>query len=142
MRFINILFVLFVFSGCASTIAISPYQLAVNNYEAASQSVELGMTISQVRAHLAPAQAHLRAQDKRKSDLYKQDETLVRIDYYRSGWVSDSVSTDDEYTPYLFNDGLLVAVGWQILGGPRNVARARDINQTTVRTEQNVVVKY
>jgi len=60
--------------------------------------------------------------------MYKKEGVLVEILYFRSGWQSDGLTTDDEFTPYLFNDGKLVAVGWAVLGG------AKSHGQTTPQT--------
>jgi len=53
-----------------------------------------------------------------------EEEVLVEILYYRSGWQRDGIVTDDEFTPYIFNDGVLVAIGWTTLGGPKTQALA------------------
>ena len=43
----------------------------------------------------------------------------VTILYCRTGWIPDSQSTDDEYTPFVFVEGKLNAIGWEAIGGPR-----------------------
>ncbi len=40
--------------------------------------------------------------------------------------------TDDEFTPYIFNDGKLVAVGWQTLGGIKSQGQAKDVTTVIV----------
>jgi hypothetical protein len=46
----------------------------------------------------------------KQPDRYVKDGVNVEIIYFRSGWQSDGLTTDDEFTPYLFNDGKLVAI--------------------------------
>ena len=36
------------------------------------------------------------------------------------------MTTDDEFTPYIFEDGKLIAIGWHILGGPKTKGRIPD----------------
>lgn len=116
--------------GCASM--ESPYQLTVNDYVAAAPKVSLGMTKAQIIETLQPSQVRLGNTEIKQSDMYTKDGVLVEILYFRSGWQSDGITTDDEFTPYLFNDGRLVAVGWAILGGAKSQGQAR--SQTNVTT--------
>ena len=59
-------------------------------------------------------------------DKYMKEGIAVEIIYFRSGWNSDGLTTDDEFTPYIFNDDKLVAIGWQVLGGAKTQGQARD----------------
>jgi hypothetical protein len=74
--------------------------------------------------------------------MYKKDGTLVEILYFRSGWQPDGLTTDDEFTPYLFNDGELVAVGWAILGGPKTQGQAppeTNVHTTTIAHPRGII---
>ena len=73
----------------------------------------------QVLAILEPTQRRLSNSDRKYPEKYFKYGVLVEIYYFRSGWQDDRLNTDDEYTPYVFNDGKLVAIGWEALGGPR-----------------------
>jgi len=42
----------------------------------------------------------------------------------RSARQPDGLTTDDEFTPYIFNDERLVRIGWQVLGGPKALGQA------------------
>lgn len=95
-------------AGCHS----SHYQSTVDDYVLAAPQVELGMSPAQVRRILEPTQRRLDSTDRRHDARYRLGETLVEIHYYRSGWQPDGRLTDDEYTPYLFQDGALIAIGW------------------------------
>jgi len=113
--------------GCASLEwpSQSPLQLTVDDYVAAAPKVSLGMTKAQVVETLQPTQARLRNTGIKQPDMYTKDGVLVEILYFRSSWQNDHFTTDDEFTPYVFKDGKLVAVGWVTLGGPKSQAQAR-----------------
>lgn len=104
---------------------------------AVANQVELGMTKQQVESILRPTQNLLRNTEIKQSDRYIKDSVNVGIIYYRSGWQSDGITTDDEFTPYLFNDNKLVAIGWATLQGPKSQGQAR--SQTNV---SNTVIVY
>lgn len=116
-------------AGCE--VATSPYQLTVDDYMNAAPAVSLGMSKLQVVEILQPTQRRLSNTEIKQPDMYTKEGVLVEILYFRSGWQSDGLTTDDEFTPYLFNDGNLVAVGWAVLGG------ARSQGQTTPQTNVN-----
>jgi len=113
-------------SGCAG----SPYQLTVDDYMAAYPKISLGMTKQEVARILTPSQIRLSSSEIKQPDMYKKEGVMVDILYFRSGWNSDGLTTDDEFTPYVFNDGKLVAVGWQFIGGAKSQGQSRD--STTV----------
>lgn len=52
--------------------------------------------------------------------FYFDNGSLVQIYYFRSSWIRDSRVTDDEFTPYIFRDGVLTSIGWRVLGGPNS----------------------
>lgn len=97
------------FAGCHS----SYYSATVDDYVDAAPGVALGMSPLEVRSILGPSQAQLANTDLRHDERYLEGQTLVEIQYYRSGWQPDGRLTDAEYTPYIFRDGALVGIGWQ-----------------------------
>ncbi|MDZ7667300.1 MAG: DUF3192 domain-containing protein [Desulfotignum sp.] len=127
-------------AGCVAI--TSPYQLTLDDYMIAAPKVSLGMSKSQVVEILQPTQARLKNTDIKQPDMYKKDGTLVEILYFRSGWQPDGLTTDDEFTPYLFNDGELVAVGWAILGGPKTQGQAApetNVHTTTIVHPRGII---
>ena len=117
---ISFIILILLFTGCAP----SRYQLTIDDYVAEAPKVKLGMSIEEVKRILEPSQQRLKNTDIKQPDMYEKEGVLVEILYFRSGWQNDGITTDDEFTPYLFNDGKLVAVGWEILGGPKSHAQA------------------
>lgn len=99
-------------TACATT---NPYSLTVDDYVAAAPQITLGMTPIQVAQILAPTQTRLKNDEQRRPERYLKNGATIDIHYYRSGWQSDGLNTDDEFTPYLFRDNRLVSVGWQTL---------------------------
>ena len=121
MKYLITILLMAVLSGC-----LGPLRLTVDDYMVVYQSVELGMSKREVQEILAPSQSRLSSTYIKQSDKYMKDGVAVDILYFRSGWQSDGINTDDEYTPYLFNDDKLVAIGWHILGGARSLGQATD----------------
>ena len=56
---------------------------------------------------------------------------LVEIYFFRSAWQSDGLTTDDEFTPYVFKDGKLVAIGWTSIGGIKSQGQASPARNTS-----------
>ena len=119
--------------GCATT-----WEMTVNEYVAAAPRVDLGMTKQQVLEILAPTQRRLRNIEIKHPDRYIKDRVNVEILYFRSGWQSDGLTTDDEFTPYLFNDGKLVAIGWATLGGPKSQGQASP--KTNISIQNSTII--
>lgn len=99
-----ILFSLILFS------CTSPYQEQVNSYNSSKNKVNLGMSMNQTLTILPYPE---------KTDSYLHDGKIRDIVYIRSGWISDSKLTDDELTPYIFEDKILIGIGWAMLGGAK-----------------------
>jgi len=117
----------FILVGCAS-----PYQLTVDDYVKVYPRISLGMPKEDVVKILTPSQKRLSSSEIKQSDMYKKNGVRVDIIYFRSGWNPDGLTTDDEFTPYIFNDEKLVAVGWQTLGGTKSQGQAKDVTTVIV----------
>lgn len=95
----------------------------VAKYYAVADRVQLGDSRNKVLGILNPTQKRIPRRARKPPDKYMKNNVLVEIYYFRTGRQSDGLTTDDEFTPYLFNDGKLVAIGWQVLGGPKSVGQ-------------------
>lgn len=89
-------------------------------------------------ARLNPTQESLPNTAARTPDSFLQDGNRIDIHYFRSGRTPDNLTTDDEFTPYVFTDGILTAIGWQALGGVRTTGQ---VVQPAPRVIQNVEVQ-
>jgi hypothetical protein len=101
---------------------VSQIDRSISKYYSVADQVELGNSKEQVLAILQPTQENLPVVHRKRPDKYFQDEVLVEIYYMRSGHQGDGYTTDDEFVPYLFHDGKLVGIGWEVLGGPKTWA--------------------
>ncbi len=95
----------------------------IAKYNAVADRVQLGDSRNKVLSILNPTQKEMPQNSKKNPDKYIKNNVLVEIYYFRTGRQPDNLTTDDEFTPYLFNDGKLVAIGWQVLGGPKSVGQ-------------------
>ena len=109
-------------AGCANF--QSSQQRVIESYARIASQIHLGMDKATVEEILAPSQMGLSPSQSKLSDQYIKGETHVEILYMRSGWQRDGIVTDDEFTPYIFNDGILVAIGWATFEGPKTQAQA------------------
>ena len=99
---------------------------AIKAYEAVAPQVKLGQSKDEVLAILQPTQAELSSRQAKASESFMEGEVLKEVYFFRSRSFNDGLVTDDEFTPYVFQDGVLVAIGWTAIGGPKTQAQQRD----------------
>ncbi len=112
MKVLIVLPLFFLLTACT---LVSVYEQTADDYALAAPNIELGMARERVIAILNPSQRRLSSTEIKQADKYTKDGVSVEILYFRSGWQSDGFTTDDEFTPYIFNAGKLVAIGWTTL---------------------------
>lgn len=103
--------------GCSSR-----YDLTVRDYVSAASTIRLGSTKSEVSRTLEPTQRRLPATERLQPEMYTDADVLTEIVYFRSR--NSGGSAFEQFTPYVFEDGRLVAVGWTALGRRDGVRRA------------------
>lgn len=104
--------------GCSS--AAREVDQTISQYEAVRNQVQLGDDRDSVLALLEPTQSNLKSEWKRPPDSFLSDGSTVEVYYFRTSRQPDGLLTDDEFTPYIFQDGVLVGIGWAMLGGPKS----------------------
>jgi hypothetical protein len=104
--------------GCSNAVG-----KAIGGYHAARGQIQLGMNKDDVLRILEPIQEGLSLRQRRGPEQYTQDGVHVEIHFFRSQANYDKILTDDEFTPYVFHDGKLAAVGWTAIGGPKTQAQ-------------------
>lgn len=114
----------FVLQGCANIRVDN----AISKYEMVAPQVKLGDSKSRVLPILEPTQSDLLSSNRKKQESYLLDKgdgtkSLIEIFFYRSNRIPDGRTTDDEFTPYIFTDGVLTGIGWTLLGGPKSMGR-------------------
>lgn len=108
---------------------------AIDSYRSAAAMVNLGDSKEKVLSVLSPTQIGLRAKAQKQPEAFLKEGKRIEIYFFRSGRQPDGLTTDDEFTPYVFTDGVLTGVGWQVLGGPKSVGQTTP--ETNVHIEQN-----
>lgn len=60
-------------------------------------------------------------------NLFKREAPSPIGIYYllRTNWMPDDCLTDDELTPFIFRDGILVSIGWRTVSGPDSFGTPR-----------------
>lgn len=106
------------FCGCSNAVGT-----AIGRYHAATPQIRLGMDKDDVLRILDPTQDGLSLRQTRGPEQYTQDDVHVEIYFFRSNSNYDKILTDDEFTPYIFHDGKLAAIGWTAIGGPKTQAQ-------------------
>lgn len=135
MRYIFTLLTLaFFVSGC-TTMQIDS---TISKYESVADKVELGDSKEKALSILLPTQSDLPKSTRKNPEKYLKNGVKVEIYYMRSARQPDGLTTDDEFVPYLFNDGKLVGIGWQVLGGPKTQGQATSSTYIS-NTNQTVV---
>jgi hypothetical protein len=104
-------------TGCDKSVGI-----AINRYYAEADRVQIGDSKEKVMSILAYTQDGLSPNQRRAPETFIKDGKKTEIFYFRTLAQGDTILTDDEFTPYVFEDGKLVAIGWAYLGGPKTQA--------------------
>lgn len=125
-------------SGCGAGYYIDQ---ATSKYDAVEHQVNLGDPKEKVLAILEPTQESVPRNSRKKPDRYIKDGVNVEIFYMRTGRQADGITTDDEFTPYIFNDGKLVGIGWNLIGGPKSQGQATSDTYINT-TNQNTTIVY
>lgn len=131
-NYFKFLVLLLLLSGCAS-LKIDP---AISRYQTIAPKVNLGDSKEQVLSLLLPTQEGVPGSAKKQPESFLKDGNTIEIYYFRSMRQPDGITTDDEFTPYVFTNGKLTSIGWTSLGGPQThgqvIQPPTQINQTTV----------
>lgn len=75
---------------------------------------------------------------KNPESFIDKDGNVIEIHYALSRFIHDGVKTDDEYTPYVFKNNTLTAIGWTALGGPRTVG---DTPRPSIKIQQDLTIR-
>jgi hypothetical protein len=100
---------------------------AISRYHAAASQVHRGDSQEQVLAALRPSQAGLysneiKAPEAIPTETPTGEASLIEVFFFRSSRHADEAPTDqdglplsDNFTPYIFTDGVLTGIGWNEL---------------------------
>ena len=124
-KILSLIFVSIFLYGCETTGTSYNYQGVQNsllNSQQAQTQISLGASRSDVVSRLSYIESSLPPNWKRPPEQYIKDGKTIYIHYQRTGHVPDNRNTDDEFTPYVFENEKLIAIGWNHLGGPKVVS--------------------
>lgn len=142
MRFILFSVITYFLIGCAT----STVDKAIDYHAKAAPYVKMGMSEQSFLSLMEPAIAPtLKNKEERQPRRFSKGEKMYVVHFIRVARVPDEFYTDDEYRPYIFADGKLVAVGWRHLGGEKFTSqdlkqRAASANKTNVNVRQSTTV--
>lgn len=135
LRLFKLLLIATPLSGCVG-FAVDK---SIDRYDAVANQVQLGDKKEEVLSILLPTQKDLPKSASKRPDQYVKDGVRVEIYYIRSARQADGLTTDDEFTPYIFNNGTLVGIGWAVLGGPKTQGQTTP-EAPNVNVQQKVIV--
>ena len=98
---------------------------AIEAYKSVADNIQLGSSKEEVLTVLLPYQERIPEKYVRTSDKYLLEGSRYEVHFIRSARFEDGVNTDDEYTPYVFKNDILIAVGWSYLGGPKTYGKSK-----------------
>jgi len=104
--------------------ACSSIDGAIYDYEKVKETVSLGDSKDKVLSILNPTLKSLSKKHKKDPEKYLEDKVLVEVYFFRSKRVADDLTTDDEFTPYIFKNGKLAGIGWTMIGGAKSHGQA------------------
>lgn len=130
VRQLILAFLVLMLAGCSNM----HIRQAINEHDQMTGQIELGDSKEAVLAILQPIQAKVPYGEQKRAERFMEKDVLVEIYYARSAIYHDGLVTDDEFTPYVFHDGVLVGIGWQALGGPKTQGQTQQLNNTIPRS--------
>lgn len=116
----------FLVTGCG-VMEASRIDEAITEHQSVANRIHLGDDKDHVLAVLNPIQERLLAKERKAPESYLKDGATVEIYFARSARQPDGLTTDDEFTPYVFTNGKLTAIGWSTLDGPKTQGQANHV---------------
>jgi len=120
MKRIVFMIVVLVVEGMSSGCAISIISPAIQRYKKVQHEVKLEDSKDKVLSILLPTQKNLGSEYTKSPSTFMHNGVKTEIYYMRSKIIHDDLTTDKEFTPYIFKNAKLHAIGWKTLGGPKS----------------------
>ena len=131
-----------VVAACISAVGCAPTavtQQAVTDYQTVASQISIGDAKEYVLAHYKPASRRFRRSLKRPSEQYLSYGEQVEIHFVRTALVSGIENVDDDFTPYVFKNDVLVSVGWTYVSKTDFLDKAKEaISAGGVKQDRNV----
>jgi len=124
-------------AGCAPNPVT---QNAVADYKSVASQISIGDAREHVLAILQTNQQVIPSHFKRQPERYLSYGEQVEIHFVRTGLSSGGNNNDDDFTPYVFKNDVLVSVGWTYVSKTDFLDKAREaISAGGVKQDQDVV---
>jgi hypothetical protein len=123
--------------GCAPNTVTKQ---AVEDYEKAYSKISIGDARGHVLAILGPSQQVIPLRFRKRPERYLSYGEQVEIHFVRTGLESGISNQDDDYTPYVFKNDVLVSIGWTYVSKTEFLNKSREaISAGGVKQDQDVV---
>lgn len=96
---VSMVFIAVLANGCA----LMNVDRSISAYDEVASQIQLGDTKENALSVLLPTQKDLPKRASKRPDQYVKDGVKVEIYYMRTARQPDGLTTDDEFTPYIFN---------------------------------------
>ena len=136
-KLVTLAIVIFGLFGCApNTVTMK----AVEDYEKAYSKISIGDARGHVLAILDSSQQVIPLRFKKRPERYLSYGEQVEIHFVRTGLESGISNHDDDYTPYVFKNDVLVSVGWTYVSKTEFLNKSLEaISAGGVKQDQDVV---
>ena len=132
MKYVLSLFLICSLFGCSLGI-----DKAIREYLKVAHKVNLGDSKAKVLGILLPTQKSLGQNEIKPPERYLRGIDRIEIYFMRSQRQPDGLTTDDEFTPYYFKNGILTGIGWQQFGGAKSHGQV--VPRTNVSTSTTII---
>ena len=124
-------------AGCAPSLVT---QQAVADYRTEALKVSIGDARGYVLSILQTSQDVIPAHFKKRPERYLSYGVQVEIHFIRTDLASGMANADEDFTPYLFKNDVLVSVGWRYVSKTEFLEKAREaMSADGVKADQDVV---
>ena len=141
-RYCDLTRLMAVIVACVSVIGCAPTavtQQAVNDYQTVASKISIGDAKQYVLSALHTSQQAISAQFKKPSEQYLSYGEQVEIHFVRTALTSGVENADDDFTPYVFKNDVLVSVGWTYVSKTEFLNKAKEaISAGGVKQDRNV----
>ena len=123
--------------GCAPNMATKQ---AVEDYKTAYSKISIGDARGHVLDILDTSQQAIPLRFRKRPERYLSYGEQVEIHFVRTGLESGISNHDDDYTPYVFKNNVLVSIGWTYVSKTEFLNKSREaISAGGVKQDQDVV---
>ncbi|HAN80708.1 MAG TPA: hypothetical protein DCQ47_04565 [Gammaproteobacteria bacterium] len=123
--------------GCGSNTIT---EQAVGDYKKAYSKISIGDARRHVLAILETSQQVIPLRFKKQPERYLSYGEQVEIHFVRTGLASGISNHDDDFTPFVFKNDILVSIGWTYVSKTEFLSKSREaISAGGVKQDQDIV---